>query len=120
MHETFKNYPGDQWVLYQTPAGKVYWWNRQTEEWIYRPGGDDLPGKGMEAVPRPRHGQDRLLQYVERGVFFFSGRVARTREHGQCGSSLTQAAFFVLRDGMPSARDIRWSGVVGRVPLRRR
>ena len=48
MHETFKNYPGDQWVLYQTPAGKVYWWNRQTEEWIYRPGGDDLPGEAWK------------------------------------------------------------------------
>ena len=48
MHETFKNYPGDRWGLYQTPAGKVHWWNRQTEEWIYRPGGDDLPGEAWK------------------------------------------------------------------------
>ena len=44
MHETIQRNPGDSWVQYQTLEGQAWWWNRQTEEWIYRP----LPREAWE------------------------------------------------------------------------
>jgi len=80
MHETFKDNPGHLWVLYQTPAGKAYLWNRHTQEWIFRPGGDDLPGEAWEQFDDLATGRIGCYNMLTGECFFFrpGGKDPRT------------------------------------------